>query len=212
MGRLATCAIVSIVATFAAASVADAGKRHKRAYRTVTILKTFPVEAHYREPPGTYDGVGCNTQWLREPETWSACRLYYSIPSTWDRGTFLGDARTELLAWQDPDRKLRYEGFEYVTGEIVGCGKGSFIIEIPYGYVDFAEYDAATGTAPGFNDWHIRPGSGSGGLSGLVSGSGQNHWTSRATAQDETFGDGTFTGSVTCRVTERRPRRARGRR
>jgi len=69
------------------------------------------------------------------------------------------------------------------------------------GYIDMTRFNPLTNSAPGYNKWRLRPGSGTGELTNLVSGQGENHWTVYfvGTGGDpEKFGEGDFTGTVTC--------------
>jgi hypothetical protein len=164
-----------------------------------TVRRTVKVDAHYTEPPGEVK-VDCGL--AGEP----ACFAGYAYFT----GTFVGEAYYEL-AGPPPDSQgnVIYEGAERVTGSIRGCGKGSFILDITEGKIYTTRFDAATQSAPGYNRWSVRRGSGTGGLAGLVSGSGENHWRMFAVAPDPAaprFGEGDFTGQVTCRVRKaRRP-------
>ncbi len=57
--------------------------------------------------------------------------------------------------------------------------------------------------APGYNKWQLRPGSGTGELTNLVSGSGEVTWTVHAlglVGGTPVEGEGDLTGTITCRV------------
>lgn len=58
-----------------------------------------------------------------------------------------------------------------MNGTVKGCGTGTFIL-YERGWVDATRFDPVTQSAPGFNTWRVRRGSGTGGLEGLVSGHG----------------------------------------
>jgi hypothetical protein len=130
--------------------------------------------------------------------------------SDWKGGTFVGGETYSLSGWPTADGKLHYEGPAYMTGTIVGCGKGTYIVDNWGGWIDFAKHDVMSnapggfgGSAPAFNYWRIRPGSGTGGLKGLVSGSGVNHWRDYAAGDaglSSPEGIGLFTGTITCRT------------
>lgn len=88
----------------------------------------------------------------------------------------------------------------YGVGTIAGCGTGTFILDNTDGIVDIPHLNHSNGRIPAFNRWHVRPGSGPGGLTGLVSGSGVNYETLSLIATDDSYGIGSYTGSVTCLV------------
>jgi hypothetical protein len=126
-------------------------------------------------------------------------------------GTFVGEAEFELDAWFDPEKEavhLYYEGWgnqgnRFVDVLIEGCGRGGFHMEEWDGDIDYTRLDPVKDTAPGFNRWRVRPGSGTGDLVGLE-GEGVNNWTTHVgnhpTAQYGNYGEGVFTGSLRCRV------------
>lgn len=192
-------ATVAVALFIASACDIDSSDTHPAAFEEPkaerTELKTIAVKAYYKEPPGTPNGASCR---IVTPD----CKARYE-GWAYFTGTFTGEAYYDLLGWVQPDGKIRYEGPDYVTGTIKGCGTGTFILDEPYGEVDMTKFDPVTQSAPGYNTWRVRPGSGTGGLEGLVSGSGVNHWRAYPFEQDPVarrFGKGTFTGTVKCRV------------
>jgi hypothetical protein len=174
------------------------------AARSAAPLRTIAVDSHYTEPSGSMDGMDCR---FETPD----CKAHY-VGRTSFTGTFSGAATYDLLAWFEPSGKIRYEGPDYITGSIAGCGSGKFILDEPYGEIDMTKFDPVTQSAPGYNTWRVRSGSGTGELAGLVSGSGVNNWRVYFQGQyplepdpsAERFGKGHFTGTVTCRVPRRR--------
>jgi hypothetical protein len=173
-------------------------------------LNTIVVNAPYTEPASQVDGVQC----LGLGQTSPDCRVAYAGASTWSGGTFTADEHFELTGLATPDGKLTFEGAGYMTNAtIAGCGTGepgTFIMDGWGGYIDFARFDPTNnlpggvgGSAPGFIFWRIRPGSGTGGLTGLVSGEGVNFWRiyNQGTAgAGGPEGIGLFTGTITCRA------------
>lgn len=160
--------------------------------------KTINVRAHYTEPAGGVDGATCAGLVAGSPQ----CRFYETGRSTFT-GTFYGDEHYylngELIR---PDGTTTYQGFGQLTGGVRGCGTGTFVFDGTEGTIDWTKLDPITGTAPGYNKWHVRPGSGTGGLTGLVSGEGITTWRISVTGTagvTPTEGEGDFTGKVTCR-------------
>jgi hypothetical protein len=93
-------------------------------------------------------------------------------------------------------------GKEKRHGGVQGCGSGTYILDDSDGYIDMTQYNPVTDSAPGFNRWTFRPGSGTGELTNLVSGSGVNNWTfhlSGSLGVTPLEGEGDFTGTITCR-------------
>lgn len=170
-----------------------------------TDTKTITVSAPYTDPEASeFDGAQC-AGFASTP----SCGVRFVGTSTWS-GTITGDEHYELEGGPTADGKLTYEGPAYIMGTIEGCGSGSFIIDNYDGYIDYAKTDpndnlegGVGGSAPGFNRWKIRAGSGTGGLAGLVSGGGVNHWRiyNQGTAGlGGPEGIGLFTGTITCEV------------
>jgi hypothetical protein len=159
--------------------------------------KTVDVRSHYTEPAGSWDGAQCWGLATFIPE----CHARNVGHATFT-GTMRGDQYYELHGTVTPDGKITYEGPAYFTGgTIEGCGTGTFILDETKGYVDMSEYDPITDSAPGFNEWQLRPGSGTGELTNLVSGSGVNNWTfhpAGAAGITQLEGEGDFTGTITC--------------
>jgi hypothetical protein len=127
----------------------------------------------------------------------------YNTGHSTDTGTVYGDdyyyLDGELVR---PDGKTTYQGFARVTGGVLGCGTGTYVLDITEGTIDWTKLDPITGTAPGSNEWRVRPGSGTGGLTGLVSGEGITMWRVSVTGLagvTPVEGEGDFTGKVICR-------------
>jgi len=188
MFRALTVTVVAIALT--SGGVAQA--KPSQAARTTTIA----VHAPYTEPEGNWDGAHCTGLVAMAPE----CQGRYVGTATFT-GTMWGDDHYDLEGWATPDGRITYEGPNYITGGVKGCGTGSYIIEDYDGYIDMTKFDPLTNSAPGYNQWRLRPGSGTGELTNLVSGQGKNVWTVYFAGKDgdpEKFGEGDFTGTVTC--------------
>ena len=159
--------------------------------------KTIEVHTRYTEPSGNLDGAECSGIATATP----TCRGHYVGPVTFT-GTMWGDAHYDQAGWVTPDGRITYEGPDYITGGVEGCGTGSYILDMnDGGYIDMTKFDPLTNSAPGYNTWRLRPGSGTGELTNLVSGQGENHWTAYFAGKGgdpEKFGEGDFTGSITC--------------
>jgi len=158
--------------------------------------KTIQVVAQYTEPEGHYDGARCWGLVAVTPE----CKLRY-IGTASFTGTLFGPEHYDLYGLATPDGRITYEGTAYFSGGITGCGAGSYIIDVEDGYIDMTRFDPLTNSAPGHNNWRVRPGSGTGELTNLVSGQGVTNWTAYFAGKPgspETFGEGDFTGSITC--------------
>lgn len=171
-----------------------------------TETKTITVNAPFTDPePSQYDGFQCTGL----PGT-PSCGLHSVGTSTWSGGTFTADEHYALTGGPTTDGKFTYAGAAYLTGAIEGCGSGTFIIETDDGYVDFAKTDpndnlpgGVGGSAPGFNHWQLRAGSGTGGLAGLVSGGGEVNWRyyhQGGAGLGGPEGIGVLTGTITCQV------------
>lgn len=158
-------------------------------------IKTLAVNAHYTEPAGSF-GAKCSGL----PTASATCRATTTGYADYT-GTLYGKDYYDLDGTLTTDGKITYQGPAYFTGGVQGCGKGAYILDITDGYVDMTKYDPVTNSAPGFNKWRYRPGSGTGALKNLVSGSGVNHWTvywSGAVGLSPVFGEGDFTGTIKC--------------
>lgn len=160
---------------------------------------TIQVNTHYTEPAGSWDGAQCSGLATFTP-TCGARNVGHATFT----GTMWGDEYYDLTG-MDPTAlpgRITYEGVGYITGGVEGCGTGTFIIDNTEGYIDMNQYHPLTDSAPGFNRWTLRPGSGTGELTNLVSGSGVNNWTfhpSGAAGINPLEGEGDFTGTITCR-------------
>jgi len=181
------------------AGVGPAQAKHTRPARQAET-KTFEVNTHYTEPSGSMAGAKCGSGETFTPE----CHTLFGGEATFT-GTMWGDERYDLqgpIPLALPDGKMAYEGTAYIDGGVVGCGTGTYILEATEGYVDMTTYNPVTDSARGFNKWHLRPGSGTGELTNLISGSGETHWEMHGlgAAGIGYFGDGDFTGTITCRV------------
>ncbi|MEY2569031.1 MAG: hypothetical protein QOE35_3560 [Actinomycetota bacterium] len=168
-------------------------------------MKTVDVHSNYDEPAPETNGVRCPGITTGKVD----CRLHDS-GDAYFTGTFEGTAHFELesIVLTTDERttggKSYYEGDGNQFDDVVvaGCGHGAFHMDESDGYIDFNHYDPVTNSAPGYNKWSIRPGSGTGDLVGLA-GEGENHWTFYLngylpTAGPRDGGKGLFTGSVTC--------------
>lgn len=158
--------------------------------------KTIQVNTHYTEPPSEFDGVQCRGL-ASSPD----CGLRFVGTATFT-GTMHGEVYYDLTGSITPEGKVTYEGPDYIDGGVTGCGTGTYIIDDSEGYVDMTKYDPITNSAPGFNRWTLRPGSGTGELKNLVSGKGVNHWRMYFSGflGMGHYGKGHFTGSITCRL------------
>jgi hypothetical protein len=86
---------------------------------------------------------------------------------------------------------LVYSGTGTFTGTARGCGTGSMGYEVRNGFVDQQQNP----TAPnGFEEWRVRPGTGTGGLAGVTAGQGVGVYTIFPTLAN----NGIFAGSLTC--------------
>jgi hypothetical protein len=84
-----------------------------------------------------------------------------------------------------------FSGVETFTGTVDGCGTGTITYDLSNGFVQLVPNP----TAPnGFQTWTIRPGAGTGGLSGVSGGEGVAIFTIQTTLANEGF----FAGSLTC--------------
>jgi len=185
------------VTLIAAAVISLAGSGAAQAHSPQ--LSTVTVHTHYTEPDGTYDGAQCGGLGALKPE----CHVHYLGRATFT-GTMYGDVSFDLTtptASQSPGH-ITYEGPDNITGGVVGCGTGSYVIVDSNGDIDMTKYDPITNSAPGYNTWKLRPGSGTGELTNLLSGEGENHWReyfSGKPGAPDTYGEGDFTGTITCR-------------
>ncbi|HVE62337.1 MAG TPA: hypothetical protein VNB94_00855 [Mycobacteriales bacterium] len=191
-------ALIVLLATIAAASWAVPGASASEA-RT----RTFPVVSDYREGPGAYDGVKCrglSTSTINE----RTCTETY-VGEAHFTGGFRGTQRYELDTWLRPDGKLGYEGYVvFRSTTIPGCGTGDIGAYESDGFIDVPKGNPATGAMPGYNRWKLLPETATGGLKGrVVGGSGENHWQvyglRALPGMTGDFGNGRFTGTVTCR-------------
>ena len=164
-----------------------------------TRTKTIDVHSHYTEPAGSVDGAQCRGLATFTPD----CGIRETGYSTFT-GTMWGDEHYDLTGADPsalPDGKITYEGAAYITGGVEGCGTGTYILDNTDGYIDMTKYDPITDSAPGYNKWHLRPGSGTGELTNLVSGEGVNNWTihlAGTVGVTPMEGEGDFTGTITC--------------
>jgi hypothetical protein len=141
------------------------------------------------------------------PTSRRACSCRLRPRSTTFRTSSPSSASPAAPSWRrriaGPDGKITYDGPDYTDGGVEGCGTGTYILDTYDGYVDMAQFDPLTVSAPGYNKWRLRAGSGTDELTNLVSGEGENRWTvyfARAIAGDaDRFGEGDFTGTMTCR-------------
>lgn len=174
-----------------------------------TKLRTVNVIAQFKEKALTLDGVDCRPS-AAQRSVQEVCKLHLVGPSTFT-GTIDAKVSLDYLAWPD-GVNLRYTGTDYIVGSVAGCGTGSFVIDYPEGLVNQDRFNPMTQGEPGWNTWVLRKGSGTGGLTNLVSGSGEMYFTAyplRGHDQSETFANGDITGTFTCAIPQPRPR-ARG--
>lgn len=159
--------------------------------------KTIEVHTHFTEPSGSVDGAQCSGIVTLTPD----CRGYYDGPATFT-GTMWGDAYYRTQGWVTPDGNIRSEGYDEVTGGVQECGTGSYVIEVYDGYIDMTQFDPLTNSAPAYTKWRLRPGSGTGQLTNLVSGEGEIYWREYFVGKGgdpAKAGEGDFTGTITCR-------------
>jgi hypothetical protein len=121
-------------------------------------------------------------------------------------GGWVGTQYYTLENWYEPDGNLHYEGVPVFVGSVPGCGSGSFALRETKGVLKTFETDPQTQQTPGFNEWEVLPWTATGSLKGrLLGGHGVNHWHAYLTnfnpeTAQEDFGQGRFTGTITCRV------------
>ena len=164
--------------------------------------KTIEVHSHYTEPAGSEAGATCLGGATSTPE----CRVLFGGEAT-VTGTMWGHEAYDLSGGDPsalPAGKITFEGTMYMNGGVEGCGTGTYILEGTEGEIDMTKYDAITDSAPASAKWRLRPGSGTGELTNLVSGSGELHGKihlagGNAAGVRPYFGDGDFTGTITCR-------------
>jgi len=187
---VATAMLLAIPLQAQAKSTANSG--------TGSRTTTIQVHAHYTEPAGD---LGATCLLVVTPD----CRLRYVGKATftgtmWGPETFDLQSNDEGIATKDGH--ITYEGHGTITGGVVGCGTGSYTLE-GAGYVDMSQFNPVTQSAPGYNTWRLRPGSGTGQLTNLVSGQGVNNWTYYPVGKNgdpNQSGEGDFTGTITCRT------------
>jgi hypothetical protein len=168
-----------------------------------SAIKTFNVDSYYTEYAESVDGAGCSGLSTSGPVCYATVRgkatFTKSIKGVQDFvcGTDAAHALT-------PDGKLTYTCTGVVfTATLEGCGSGTIIADETGGYIDLAKYNAKTDSAPAFNRWKIRGGSGTGQLQDVVSGSGENHWMEHLKGEVDPMvysGTGHFTGTISCRI------------
>jgi hypothetical protein len=169
--------------------------------------KTVEVRSTYEEAVPETNGARCPGITAGQVD----CRLHDS-GDAYFTGTFEGTAHFELESVVLTTDERTTGGKSYYEGDgnqfddviVAGCGHGAFHMDESDGYIDFNQYDPVTNSAPGYNKWRIRAGSGTGDLVGLA-GEGENHWTFYLngylpTAGPREGGKGLFTGTVTCNV------------
>ncbi|MGQ0434928.1 MAG: hypothetical protein ACT452_21270 [Microthrixaceae bacterium] len=193
---IAMTAAVLVVGLIAGIGPAQA-KNTRPAPRAET--KTIEVVTHYTEPAGSEAGATCRGGETSKPE----CRVLFAGNATLT-GTMWGDEYYDLTGADPsalPAGKITYEGTQYMNGGVEGCGTGTYILEVTEGYIDMTTYDPLTDSAEAHNKWQLRPSSGTGELTNLVSGSGELHGrihVAGAAGITPNFGDGDFTGTITC--------------
>ncbi|MDX6197975.1 MAG: hypothetical protein QOJ79_1126 [Actinomycetota bacterium] len=167
--------------------------------------RTQAMTATYDEGAGHYDGATCRR--VGEPTPYVApdtCREYYAGDAHF-KGSFEGVQHFYLETWFKADGHLGYEGTPTFEATVPGCGKGTFQIHEYDGDIDEPGADPLTGDAQGFNRWTVLPATATGDLAGrLIGGHGVNHWTQHSTrgldfSATDGFGNGTFSGTLTCR-------------
>lgn len=165
-----------------------------------TETKTITVRSEYTEQEPGFDGARCRG-FTDVPATLPDCRAVMAGPATF-KGTFQGVSFAESSSHPTADGD-HFEGFDtFDDARIEGCGEGGFTFDLYKGRLDVASYDPVTNTMMGYFTWRIRPDSGTGGLSGLISGEGKGHWKMYwSETGTQTWGRGLITGTVTCEVT-----------
>lgn len=192
------------------AGVADAQARPHAAEQQ-TKLVTIQVRSTYTEAASQMDGVQCDgwSKWA-DPQSFHPRCYMLLVGSAEFKGTISGDDWYEVRGWlpEDPNEagEIVYDGRNWMTqATIKGCGSGTFMYDDDNGTESYKDTDPQTLYSPAHNDWHIEPGSGAGGLSGLVSGSGTIEFqdgqvTMAGLTNDPQASHGTMEGTVTCRV------------
>ena len=201
--RAVIAAFVAVLMGVPGARSAEAEPAEPGGWKTKTVEVNSPYEDHH---PVSGDGIKCFGFAASDPQ----CRFIVTGAARWT-GTFVGEAEFELDAWYDPQEgagHLFYEGWgvqgnRFVDVFIEGCGRGGFHMEEWDGVIDYTQLDPVNDTAPGYNKWRVRPGSGTGDLVGLE-GEGENNWVTHTANTPVTdrgnYGEGVFTGTLRCRV------------
>jgi len=164
-------------------------------------VRTFTLEASYTEPPDTPDGAGCNGMGLDRPMPTVAtdtCRLALNGKSLFTGG-IEGRETYNLDVWPDARGGLGYEGPVTFDATVLGCGKGTFQMQVSEGFLDYTSFDPATRGVKGHNFWWVLPATATGELAGrLLGGSGETNWTHHPLSTSSDFGVGTFSGILIC--------------
>jgi hypothetical protein len=179
-------------------SASPAHAHARPAHRHKPVLVRVEVHTHYTEPSPGVGGVECSGLAPVPPQP--DCGIHFVGTSKFT-GTMYGDVRYDNYGMWQPNGHLAYRGPDYIDGGVEGCGTGTFVIDDSEGDIDYTAYDPKTNSAPGTNKWHLRRGSGTGGLTNLVDGEGTNTWREDfdgETGQSDIAGEGDFTGWITC--------------
>ena len=189
----------AVLAALVAAAPATAAKRVRWETRTIA------VHTEYRMPPATMDGP-C-TDGTHPP----GCLALHGTETM--TGTFAATGTYNAYVYPHPSKpgELGYDGPNYMTGRIEGCGSGEFTYTDADGTLSSSQSDPFTQSMPGENTWTIVPTNDHDELARrLISGSGAQNWRSYPFNQDpeqENWGRGSIDGTVVCRVPVRGSRR-----
>jgi hypothetical protein len=199
--RLLSIAVIAAAASMIAAAQASAEPTVR------WELKTLPVHTTYDMPPGSLEAPECSAE--GNP---ALCWLTISGSEEVMKGTFAATGHWTARVWQreNVDGNLAFDGVNYMTGRIKGCGSGTFEYHDYDGTLFTSKFNLSTKSFPAQNKWTIPPGSTRGQLAErLVSGGGDQVWDSYPFNQDpdeRNWGSGTITGTVVCRVPVREGR------
>lgn len=184
-------------ATRATASKANSNNGHSKVTSKVTGTKTINVRSEYFERDPEFDAARCRG-FKNVPAAPPDCQVVMAGQATFT-GSIQGVSDHE--SWNHPTSEGdHFEGVDvFDVARIEGCGDGGFTFDVHKGRLSIASYDPKTNTMMGYFTWSIRPRSGTGGLSGLISGEGEGefkmYWSETG---KETWGKGLITGTITC--------------
>ena len=151
--------------------------------------RVLPIDAQFVDP-GVLTGVQAARCGAQQP---GVCEFEARGHST-VTGTMTGFTDYTIWVHGNPDGSKSWYSLETFTGTLDGCGRGTFGFVAEDGVVEAAP----SSTDPLGNDFHARvsvvPQSGTGDLTRLVAGSGEEH----GVVYPDTSGHGQMTGTVTC--------------